>query len=49
MMQNVGNPIALIEALNEGSASSFNDDDFEELTSRSHLRVGALTFLTNNF
>ena len=48
MMQKVGNPIALIEALNEGRASSFSDNDFRGLASRSCLRVGPLTFLTKN-
>ena len=49
MTQKVGNTIASIDALNEGRASSFSDDAFGGLASRSCLRVGALMFLTNMF
>ena len=49
MMQKVGNPIALIEALNKLRASSFSDDNFGGLASRSCLCVGAFMFLTKNF
>ena len=49
MIQKIGNPIALIEATNEGRASSFSDNDLGGLSSRSCLCVGALIFLTKNF
>ena len=49
LIQKIGNPIALIEAKNEGKTSSFSDNDLEELSSRLYLCVGALIFLTKNF
>ena len=49
MMQKIGNPIALIEATNEGRASSFSDNDLGGLSSKLCLCVGALMFLTKNF
>lgn len=39
----------MIEAANEGRASSFSDNDLGGLASKLHLRVGALIFLTKNF
>ena len=49
MIQKIGNPIALIEATNEGRASSFSDNDLGGLASKLYLCVGALIFLTKNF
>ena len=44
IMKKIGNQIALIEALNEGRASSFSDDNFGGLASRLCLCIGTLMF-----
>ena len=49
MMKKIGNQIALIEATNQGRASSVSNNDLGGLASRLHLCVGALIFLTKNF